>query len=71
MIMKINRIARRIKKARITIVCLAIAIIPLIEYQVSETLAARIDQISARQAVSQQVFAPNVGIYDMFTNATR
>ncbi|MCX6904633.1 MAG: hypothetical protein NTW03_14355 [Verrucomicrobia bacterium] len=61
--MKMNRIARKISKFRVTAICLTIALLAGIEFAAGESLAARIGQTTSRQTESPQ--APNVSLADV------
>jgi len=61
--MKMNRIARKLRTFRITVTCLAIALLAGIEFAAGESLAARIGQTTNCQTESPQ--APNVSLADV------
>ena len=65
--MKTNSWVRFTVRIRVVIFCAALAAIVGLELSVSESLAARIGQITARQTDSPQ--APSVGIADMMAAA--
>ena len=65
--MKINSWVRFIVRIRVAIVCAALAAIVGLELSVSESLAARIGQITARQTDSPQ--SPTVSIADLMAAA--
>jgi hypothetical protein len=61
--MKTNRSARKIRKLRIAILCLAIAVLAGVEVSVGQSLAARFGQTAVRQTQGPQ--APNVDLSAM------
>lgn len=65
--MKTSHAARHLLKIRITLTWLAIAAIAVIEFQLGQTLAARIDSTAALQTAGSP--APNVGIADFVAAA--
>jgi hypothetical protein len=65
--MKTNSSARYLDRIRVTMVCAALVALVGLEFAVSESLAARIGQTTARQTDGPQ--APSVGIADMMAAA--
>jgi hypothetical protein len=65
--MKTNRSARWMVKIRVSLLCLAVAAIAGIEFQLSGSLVSRFGQITASQSDIQPV--PNVGIADFVAAA--
>jgi hypothetical protein len=65
--MKTNSSARYLVRIRVIMVCAALAAIVGLELSVSESLAARIGQTTARQTDSPAT--PNVGISDLMAAA--
>ena len=65
--MKISSWVRFIVRIRVVIVCAALAAIVGLEFSLSESLATRIGQITARQTDSPQ--APSAGIADLMAAA--
>jgi len=65
--MKTNSSARYLVRIRVIMVCAALAAIVGLELSVSESLAARIGQTTARQTDSPA--APSVGISDLMAAA--
>ena len=65
--MRTNSVARFIVRIRVIILCVALAAIVGLELSVSESLAARIGQTTARQTDSPA--APNVSIPDLMAAA--
>jgi len=65
--MKTNSWVRFIVRIRVIVVCAALAAIVGLEFSVSESLAARIGQTTARQTDSPA--APNVSISDLMAAA--
>jgi hypothetical protein len=65
--MKTSSSAHRLARIRIILLCLAIAAIAGIEFQISQSLAARFGQTTARQ--SQVPQAPDVSLGDLMIAA--
>jgi hypothetical protein len=65
--MKTNSSAGYLVRIRVITVCAALAAIVGLEFSVSESLAARIGQTTARQTDGPQ--APSVGISDLIAAA--
>ena len=65
--MKTNSSARYFVRIRVIMVCAALAAIVGLEFSVSESLAARIGQTTARQTDS--LAAPSVSISDLMAAA--
>ena len=65
--MKTNSAARYLVRIRVIMVCAALAAIVGLELSVSESLAARIGQTTARQTASPAI--PNVSISDLMAAA--
>jgi hypothetical protein len=65
--MKTNASARYLVRIRVIMVCAALAALVGLEVSISESLAARIGQITARQTDSPA--APNLSISDLMAAA--
>jgi hypothetical protein len=65
--MKTNAFGRYLLKIRVIMVCAALAALIGLEFSVSESLAARIGQITAGQTANPA--APNVCISDLMAAA--
>jgi hypothetical protein len=65
--MKTNSPARYLVRIRVIMVCAALAALVGLEFSLSQSLAARIGQTSARQTDSPT--APSVGISDLMAAA--
>ena len=65
--MKTNASARYLVKIRVIMVCAALAVLVGLEFSVSQSLAARIGQTTARQTDSPA--APSVSISDLMAAA--
>jgi hypothetical protein len=65
--MKTNASARYLVRIRVIMICAALAAIVGLELSLSESLAARIGQTTARQTDSST--APNVSISDLMAAA--
>ena len=65
--MKTNASARYLVKIRVIMVCAALAALVGLEVSISESLAARIGQTTARQTDSPA--APNLSISDLMAAA--
>jgi hypothetical protein len=65
--MKTNVSARHLVRIRVIMVCAALAALVGLEVSISESLAARIGQMSARQTGSPAV--PALGISDLMAAA--
>ena len=65
--MKTNSSARYLVRIRVILVCAALAALVGLEWRVSESLAARIGQATARQTDSPA--APNLSIADLMAAA--
>ena len=65
--MKTNQSARWIARIRVSLLCLTIAVIAGIEFQMGGSLASRFGQVIPSQAVVPPV--PNVGIADLMLAA--
>jgi hypothetical protein len=65
--MKTNRSARWIVRIRVIMVCAALAALVGLEFSLSQSLAARVGQTTARQTDSPE--APTVSIADLMAAA--
>jgi hypothetical protein len=65
--MKTNQSARWIARIRVSLLCLSLAVIAGIEFQLGGSLASRFGQIIPSQAVVPPV--PSVGIADLMLAA--
>ena len=65
--MKTSSFAHRLARIRVILLCLAIAAIGGLEFQISQSLAARFGQTTARQTEASQ--APTVSLGDLMVAA--
>ena len=60
--MKTNPVARRLLKLRSLTVCLSLVVLAMLGFSLSQTLAARLNQISASQTVNSLAMNPMVDL---------
>ena len=65
-LMKTNPVARRLLKLRSLTVCLSLAVLAMLGFNLSQALAARLNQITASQSVNSLAMNPTVDLSNVF-----